>query len=396
MFGKRLPLLRLFGFEVRFDLTWLILVALIVWTLSAGYFPGAYRDLPPGTYFWMGILGAIGLIASIIIHELSHSLVARRYGLEMKGITLFVFGGAAEMPNEPATPKIEFLMAIAGPIASLVLALLFYVIASGLGAADAPQALTGVVAYLAGINVILAIFNLIPAFPLDGGRVLRAALWAWRGDLRWATRIAAGIGGGFGLGLIFLGVLDVLRGDLVGGMWLFLIGLFVRAAAAGSYQRLVTREVLGAASVASVMCREPVTAPSGMRVADLIETYFLGRYLKLVPVVDDGRLVGLVDVRAVKAVPREAWAERRVADIMTAISPENTIRPDTDAATALEQMQRTGRSRLLVAEGDRLLGIVSLKDMLNMLGMRLDFDMAERNAAAPGTSGGYSSGAGRA
>lgn len=373
MFGKRVPLIRLFGFEVRFDLSWLILVALIVWTLSAGYFPGTYQDLPASTYFWMGVLGAIGLIASIVLHELSHSLVARRFGIEIHGITLFVFGGAAEMANEPPSPRAEFVMAVAGPVASLVLAAVFYLLGLTLDAAGLPTALTGVLGYLAGINVILAVFNLVPAFPLDGGRMLRAALWGWRGDLRWATRIAANIGGGFGLALILLGVINVIGGNVVGGMWYFLIGLFVRAAASGSYQQLMTRETLAGLPVSRFMRRDPRTVTPDTPIADLVETHFLQHYLKLVPVVSGGRLLGLVDVRAVKTVPREAWGERRVADIMTAASADNTVRPDTDAIAALELIQRTGQSRLLVAEGDRLVGIVALKDMLNALTMRLDF-----------------------
>jgi Zn-dependent protease/predicted transcriptional regulator len=373
MFGKRVPLIRLFGFEVRFDLSWLILVALIVWTLSAGYFPGAYADLSASTYFWMGVLGAIGLIASIVLHELSHSLVARRFGIEIRGITLFVFGGAAEMTNEPPSPRAEFVMAVAGPVASLVLAAIFYLLRTALDGVGFPAPLVGVLGYLAGINVILAVFNLMPAFPLDGGRMLRAVLWGWRGDLRWATRIAANIGGGFGLALILLGVLNVVGGNLIGGMWYFLIGLFVRAAAASSYQQLMARETLGGVPVSRFMRRDPLTVTPDTRVSELVEAYFLQHYLKLVPVVETGRLLGLVDVRAAKAVPRETWAERRVADIMAPISADNTISPGTDAIKALELIQRTGQSRLLVAEGDHLVGIVALKDMLNALTMRLDF-----------------------
>ncbi len=376
MFGRRLPLVRLLGFEIRFDLTWLILLALIVWSLSAGYFPASYRDLPAGTYFWMGVLGAIGLVVSIVVHELAHSVIARRFGMRIHGITLFAFGGAAEMAEEPPTPTAEFWMAIAGPVTSLVVAALFYGLGLGFEAMAAPEALTAVISYLAGINVILALFNLMPAFPLDGGRVLRAILWGWRQDLRWATRIAATIGGGFGLGLIVLGVLNAVMGNVVGGMWMALIGLFLRAAAANSYQQLVARDVLSGASVSHFMSRDPIVAPAEARVAELIEDYFLGRYLKAVPVVDDGRVVGIVDVRAAKTVPRDAWHERRIVEIMTPLSAENTIAPTADAAFALDAMRRTGNGRLLVMEGHRLLGIVSLKDMLRVLSLRLDFEEA--------------------
>lgn len=383
MLGKRWTLLRLFGFEIRFDLTWLILLALIVWTLSEGYFPVEYRNLPEGTYLWMGVLGAIGVIASIVIHELSHSLVARSYGLRIRGITLFAFGGAAEMTEEPPSPRAEFMISVVGPLTSLVLAAIFYVVGSALDAADVPRPFVGVVTYLAGINVILALFNLVPAFPLDGGRMLRAVLWGWRGDVRWATRVAASIGGGFGFGLMLLGIFNVLTGNIVGGLWSFLIGMFVRAAAAGHYQQLVAREILGGIPITSVMTRDLVTVSPHTSIADLVDNYFLGRNLKLVPVVADGRVLGVVDVRTAKAVPREEWDRRRVAEAMTPLSPENTIGADADALAALAQMQRTGQGRLLVMDHGRLAGIVSLKDMLRMLSLRMDLETAPPAGGRP-------------
>jgi Zn-dependent protease len=370
----RWTLLRLFGFEIRFDLTWLILLALIVWSLSAGYFPEAYGELSEGTYLWMAVIGAIGMIASIVIHELSHSLVARRFGMTIRGITLFAFGGAAELEDEPPTARAEFLMAAAGPAMSLVLALLFWLLAGALAASAVPTPFVAVVRYLAGINVILALFNCVPAFPLDGGRMLRAALWGWRGDMRWATRIAANLGGAFGVGLILIGIVNAFSGNLVGGMWYALIGLFVRAAAASAYQQLVTKQVLGHMPVDSIMTRAVVTAPPEASIADLVDHYFLARNLKLVPVVAGDTVIGVVDVRAAKAVPRQEWETRRIADIMTALSPDSTIRLGADAGAALAQMQRTGQARLLVMDGARLAGILSLSDMLRMISLRLDLD----------------------
>jgi Zn-dependent protease/CBS domain-containing protein len=388
MQGRRWTLLRLFGFEIRFELTWLVLLALIVWTLSEGYFPEAYGNLSEGTYFWMAVLGAIGMIASIVVHELSHSLVARAHGMTISGITLFAFGGAAEMEDEPPTARAEFLMAAAGPLTSFVLALAFFLLAKALAAASVPMPFVGVIQYLAIINVILAVFNLVPAFPLDGGRMLRAALWGWRGDMRWATRVAANLGGAFGLGLIFLGIYNAFSGNLIGGMWYALIGLFVRAAAAGHYQQLVTRQILGRMPLERVMTREPVTAPPETTVAELVELYFLGRNLKLVPVVAGGAVRGVVDIRAAKSVPRQDWDSRRVFEILTPLSPANTIQIDAEASAALEQMQRTGQSRLLVMDGERLVGIVSLKDMLRIVSLRLDLDdtgAAPKRGPRPGS-----------
>lgn len=374
MARRRWTLLRLFGFEIRFELTWLILLALIIWSLSEGYFPEAYADLPESTYLWMAVIGAAGMIASLVIHELAHSLVARGYGMTIKGITLFAFGGAAELEDEPPTARAEFLMAVAGPLTSLVLAALFWLLAGALATAGVPMPLVGIVRYLAAINVILALFNLVPAFPLDGGRMLRATLWGWRGDMRWATRIAANIGGAFGIALIALGIVSAFSGNLVGGMWYALIGLFVRAAAAGSYQQLVTRQVLGRVPVGRVMTRAVVTAPPETTVAALVDDYFLARNLKLVPVVADGSAIGVVDVRAAKAVPRGDWERRRIADIMTPLSPEITIGAEANAGAALERMTRGGLSRLLVMEGARLAGIVSLTDILRVVSVQLEFD----------------------
>lgn len=384
MARRRWTLLRLFGFEIRFELTWLILLALIIWSLSAGYFPEAYRDLPQSTYLWMAVIGAIGLVSSIVIHELAHSLVARSFGMTIRGITLFAFGGAAEMEDEPPTPRAEFFMAVAGPLMSIVLAFVFWLLGSVLAAAGVPGPLVGIVSYLGVINVVLALFNLMPAFPLDGGRMLRAVLWGWRGDMRWATRIAANIGGAFGVALIVLGIFNAFNGNLVGGMWFALIGLFVRAAAAGSYQQLVTKQVLGHIPVADVMTRRVITAPADATVADLVDDYFLGRNLKLVPVVAGGMPVGLVDVRAAKSVPRGEWEMRQIAEIMTRLSPDNTIGSMADTGEALQRMQQSGQSRLLVMDEGILVGILSLTDILRVVSVHLEFEGMLRGPR-PGT-----------
>jgi Zn-dependent protease/predicted transcriptional regulator len=384
MARRRWTLLRLFGFEIRFELTWLILLALIIWSLSAGYFPEAYRDLPQSTYLWMAVIGAIGLVSSIVIHELAHSLVARSFGMTIRGITLFAFGGAAEMEDEPPTPRAEFFMAVAGPLMSIVLAFVFWLLGSVLAAAGVPGPLVGIVSYLGVINVVLALFNLMPAFPLDGGRMLRAVLWGWRGDMRWATRIAANIGGAFGVALIALGIFNAFNGNLVGGMWFALIGLFVRAAAAGSYQQLVTKQVLGHIPVADVMTRRVITAPADATVADLVDDYFLGRNLKLVPVVAGGMPVGLVDVRAAKSVPRGEWEMRQIAEIMTRLSPDNTIGSMADTGEALQRMQQSGQSRLLVMDEGILVGILSLTDILRVVSVHLEFEGMLRGPR-PGT-----------
>ena len=232
MFGKTFPLFKLFGVQVQADLSWLIIVVLITWSLAAGVFPAQYEELSPAVYWLMGAAAAIGLFGSIVLHELAHAVVALRCGIPMKRITLFIFGGVAEMGEEPKTPMDEFLVAIAGPIMSVLIAAACFVLGSIGIVLSLPVQVTGIVWYLGLINAILVIFNLVPAFPLDGGRVLRSILWRWRGDLTWATKITASIGSSFGMFLILMGVFVFVRGNPIGGIWQLLIGLFLRNAAA--------------------------------------------------------------------------------------------------------------------------------------------------------------------
>lgn len=374
MFGKRITLFRLLGFEVKIDASWLIIAVLITWSLARAVFPAYFEGLSGATYILMGIVGALGLFSSIVVHEFSHSLVARRFGLSMKGITLFIFGGVAEMEEEPPTAKAEFFMAIAGPAASVVLGgvlLGITVLGTRYGW---PNPVIGVLSYLWTINLVLAAFNLLPAFPLDGGRVLRSALWGFTGRLAWATRIASLIGSGFGFLLIAMGVVTIVRGDFVGGIWWFLIGIFLRNASQTSYRQLVTRRLLEGEPVRRFMERNPVAVPYHISVEQLVEDYVYKHHFKMYPVVQEERLVGCVTTRDVKAIPREQWDQHTVKELSTACSSENTISPDADATEALALMSRSGNSRLMVVEGERLVGIIALKDLLEFLSLKMDLE----------------------
>jgi Zn-dependent protease/CBS domain-containing protein len=374
MFGKRINLFKLLGFEVRIDLSWIIIAVLIAWSLSTGLFPFYYKNLSIQTYWVMGIIAAVGLFISIIVHEFSHSLVARRYGMPMKGITLFIFGGVAEMEDEPPNPKVELLMAGVGPLSSMAIAAVFYgvyILGKTIGWGDP---VNGVVEYLAVINALLAGFNLLPAFPLDGGRVLRAALWHWKRNVRWATRISAQIGSGFGILLIILGLLNVFRGNFIGGMWWFLIGLFLRSAAKMSYRQLVTREALEGEKVQRFMNPNPVTVQPATTLKDFVEDFVYKYHFKMFPVVNSDRVIGCITTKQVKEVPREQWSDITVRELALACTPDTTVKPDDDAIRALALMRRTGGSRLVVVEDDRLAGVVSLKDMLQFLSLKVDLD----------------------
>ncbi|HUK20039.1 MAG TPA: site-2 protease family protein [Gemmatimonadales bacterium] len=237
MFGKQIQLFRLFGFPIRVDASWLVVAALATWSLASGYFPLRLPGLSPSTYWAMGVAGALGLFAAIVVHEMFHALVARRNGIPMRGITLFIFGGVAEMTGEPRDAKAELLMAAAGPFASILIALACYALALA-GRNTWPTPITAVLGYLAVINAVLAGFNLLPAFPLDGGRIFRAILWRWKGDLRRATQTAARVGAGFSVLFMALGVVSFVGGDFISGVWWFLIAMFLRQAAIASSQQI--------------------------------------------------------------------------------------------------------------------------------------------------------------
>lgn len=374
MFGKPLTLFRIFGFAIKIDWSWLILGALIVWSLATGWFPYQYKGLARDAYWIMGVFGAVGLFLSIVFHELWHSLVARRFGLNMAGITLFLFGGVSEMTDEPPSSKAEFFLAIAGPASSVVLAAIFIAAGMLLRAGGPATPASAVLGYLGYLNLILAVFNLIPAFPLDGGRVLRAVLWGIWHDLKRATRAAARIGAGLGAGLMFLGVLSFLMGQAIGGIWTFIIGMFVRSAARSSYGQLVVKQALEGAHVRQFMVKDAVTVDPKTTVEKLVDDFIYKYHFKMFPVVDGGKLLGCVTINQVKTVARPEWAARSVGELAGSCSTDNTIGPDADVTAAMAQMQRTGRSRLLVAEDGRLDGVISLKDIMGYITLKLDLE----------------------
>jgi len=377
MFGRRVKLFKLFGFEVRVDLSWVIIAALVAWSLAVGFFPFRYRFLSVQTYWVMGVVGAIGFFLSVIFHEMFHSFVARKFGIPMKGITLFIFGGVSEMGEEPPNAKAEFLVAIVGPLSSIAIAVACYGIhILGIRNGGWPIPIDGVVLYLAYINSLLSAFNLLPAFPLDGGRMLRAVLWAFKKNLRWATRIASGIGSGFALLLMFFGVFQFFfTGNLIGGIWSFLIGVFLQGAARMSYQQILIRKALEGEQVRRFMKSDPVTVPPSISLRRLVEDYVYKYHFQMFPIVEGSdKLLGCITTKELKEIPREEWGQKTVGELATKCSPGNTIDPQADATQALSVMARTGSGRLIVVEGNRLVGVITLKDMLKFLSLKLELE----------------------
>jgi Zn-dependent protease/predicted transcriptional regulator len=379
MFGRPVSLFNIFGFEIKADISWLILAALVTWSLASGLFPEYYKDLSPASYWWMGAAGAAGLFLSIIFHELAHSLVARNYGVSMKGITLFIFGGVAEMEDDPSNPRAEFFMAIVGPLSSAAISLFLFLIIFLGKERGWPVTINGVLAYLAWLNIVLAVFNLVPAFPLDGGRVLRSVLWRWKKNLRWATAIATRIGSGFGITLIILGVISIFMGNLVGGLWWFMIGLFIRSAAQRSYQQLLARGLFHAKKVKDLMVKNPLMVSRSISLTEFVNEYVYKHHFQMYPVLSLGRLTGCISVNQVAAIPREEWSTQTVGGIALPCNEGTTVGPEEDANKALAIMNRTGNSRLMVVDGDQLVGIIALKDMLTLLSLKMELNDLEKS-----------------
>jgi Zn-dependent protease/CBS domain-containing protein len=371
--------LTLFGIPIHINASWVLIYALITWTLAVGYFPQQLPGLEPFAYWANGLLAALLLFVSVLLHELAHSVVATRHGLAVNGITLHLLGGVSELEDEPAHPRTEFLIAAAGPLASFAIALVLWLARSTVDVAW----LSALFTYLILVNVAIGVFNLIPGFPLDGGRVLRAAIWHVTGNFVRATSIASRVGSLVALGLVMLGVLQTLTGSLLSGVWLVLIGLFLRQAAAASESQVTVRTALGTLPIADVMAREPVTVPWTASVADLVQQFWAHHFTSF-PVVDGASVRGIATVHDLGRVPSEDWERTSVQHVMRPLADDLTI-PST--ATALEAMQKAaanGVGRLAVLDGSRLVGYVSLKDLTHVLALRsVRRGGAERSDLAP-------------
>lgn len=362
----RIQIARVSGIPIYLHFSWLVIFGLIVWTLSTGYFPAQYPDLPASSYWAKGLVASLLFFVSILLHELGHALVARRYGLQTRSITLFIFGGVAHLEKDPKDGRAEFWMAAAGPAVSLALAGIFYTLANlpfvgGSGAA--------VGKYLALINLVVALFNLVPAFPMDGGRLLRGALWGFVGKAR-ATRIASGAGTLFAFFLIFAGVFNLLGGNSLGGVWYILIGWFIKDASGASYQQVRLDEALRGLTVRDAMVEAVATVPASSSVAEAARDYFMRTGYGSYPVTRGDDVVGLL---CLKDVLRLSPEEREATSVQGAMRPlTEAIVTDVDVplAAAIASVAQAGTGRLLVMHEGRLLGLLTLDGVMRLLRVR--------------------------
>jgi Zn-dependent protease/predicted transcriptional regulator len=367
MFSNSVKLFSLLGFDVKLDPSWFLIATLIVWSLSTGYFPQSIEGETQVTYLLLAIVAMIGFFASLVLHELAHSVVARRYNVEIKGITLFVFGGVAELGSEPKTAGTEFWIAVAGPAMSFALSWVFWsasLLASALGS---PESASVVLSYLAIINLILAVFNLLPAFPLDGGRVYRAVLWNKTGDFFEATQRASDLGSKIAYALIALGLFLVFSGYGLGGLWQVFIGLFLLSAAKGTYHQMLVTSALSGKTVSEMMSKPLYTVTPDKSLSELVNLTMLRHRMSFVPVVEGKQLLGYIDGEVLGRIDRENWSNTQVGDVFVALSDENSVAGTVSAHELFTRMSKQGRRKFLVATGDQLLGVITLSDLMEYL-----------------------------
>jgi Zn-dependent protease/CBS domain-containing protein len=385
--GRGFRVGRLFGVDVRLDWSLLIVFWLIVANLGGGLFPARHPEWSPLLSWGVAVIAAVLFLLSILAHELSHAVVGRANGVPVAGITLFIFGGVAHMRGEPRSPRAELLMTVVGPLTSLLIGAIATVAGAYLAspavidAADPLRAfqsvgpLATVLLWLGPINIMIGLFNLIPGFPLDGGRVLRAVLWAATRDMTKATRWAAGVGKAFGLLLIAAGVsmmfgiaVPFLGRGLISGVWAALIGWFLYGAAAASYSQVAISDLLNDVPVARLMRHRAATIDPDLPVANLVDEHFMSTAERAFPVTDGDRVLGIVTMEDVRKVLREHWPATRVRDIMTPARELSVVSPDDSAASALAKLSQRDVEQLpVVDEAGRLAGLIRRRDILRWL-----------------------------
>jgi len=372
MFTSGFKLFRVLGIPIYINYTWFIVFSLVVYTLAVSYFPylGPYYE--PAVRWIMAFIAAIILFSSILLHELSHSYVAQKQGIRIKSITLFVFGGIAQMAGESRSPSGEMKIAAAGPALSLFISGIFWTIVFVFKRDMATSPVLAIAYFLAYTNMILAVFNLIPGFPLDGGRMLRAFIWKRTNNLNKATLITSRIGKGFAILLIIGGLWDILQGVFISGLWLIFVGMFLQQAADQGYRQTLLNRTLSSVKIRDIMVSPVIVVNIEMTLDHIVNDFFFRYRYNSFPVVSGDTIAGIISFHDIKVVEKEKWPYTIVQDIMHKEITAFTISPESGALEALDKMIDTHRGRLVVIEDGRIAGIISQRDIMQMLKMKAD------------------------
>lgn len=372
MFRHTIPIGRIFGISIDLDYSWFLIIGLLTWMLAASYYPTEFAGWSTGEYWLVGLITALMLFVSVLIHEIGHSVVAQRFGLSVPRITLFVFGGVSQIAEEPPSATAEFWISVVGPLVSFALAALFWELEPLVAFSEPLFALTK---YLAWINLILAAFNLIPGFPLDGGRVLRAIVWRATGRYQRATAIAAITGRFFGFFLIFLGVWQALGGNVIGGLWIAFIGWFLESAAGAQLQQEALRATLGDRRVLDAMKRDFPRVPGSTTLQEIVEQHIFGRGEDYLVVNGETGATGMVTLEGVRLTPRSNWPTTTAAQVMVPLQRLDTVAPDSRLWQALEKMGRDGVNELPVVDHQAVVGVISRRDVVHYLSVLRAFSI---------------------
>ncbi len=373
---RGINLLRIHGIQITIDYSWFIIFFLVVYSMAESYFPQPENFRTTPQYWLIGIAAACLLFLSVLAHELAHSLVALRQGLKVLSIRLFIFGGLTQVSSEPQSGRNEFLIALAGPAASMAIALGSGFVYALLLLAGSYPPVAAVASFLAGANFLLAFFNMIPGFPLDGGRILRAILWDRWNDLTRATKTVSQIGNAFALFLILLGVILLFfTQSILGGLWVVFIGLIMKQSAVGSYQAAVLKEALSGVQIRQIMTENVIAVDWLKSLEELVKEYIYRFQFTSFPVFDRDEFMGMVSLSDVRTVPKELWGFKQVRDVMTPIDHVLALRPTDDATEALSRMASADVGRMPVLENGRLVGIVSRRDIMNLFKIKSDLGL---------------------
>ena len=373
-------LFKIAGIDIEINVSWIIVLVLLTWSLATGWFSALYPGWSTATYWLVSLISALLLFVSVLLHELAHSLVARRRGLSVHSITLFIFGGVSNIEQEPTSPGIEFQMAFVGPIVSLLIAGIAYLLSLPLRGVNSP--ITAILTYLAVTNVLLGIFNLIPGFPLDGGRVLRSIIWKVTGSLQKATRAAAIIGQVIAFLFILWGIWQFFGGNVLNGFWIGFIGWFLLVSAQSANSQVMLQSVFRGVTVGEVMNRAPIMVPADISLQKLVDDYFLRYSIRSALVTQDDQLVGLITLSDIRHVPREQWGQVPVSRVMIPLNRLHVVSPQQSLNDVLPLMVSRDVNQLPVMQDGRVVGVLSRDAIMRYLEIKRSLGLEDWRKAA--------------